>query len=209
MGTIRVFDIDDIQANCDTRVFIETGTLHGDGVDYALQHNFDKIYSIEIDDELYVQACVKYAQNETVSILNGSSSEVLPELITTIDDNILFWLDAHFPGADAGKASYRECCEKLDYDVNLPLEAELGAIANRREKYNDVVVIDDLWLWEEGQYGAGDMDVHCKNHGHDITRDYVVGDKLLGPMIQPFDDTHYHKRGYEHQGYLVLLPNKK
>ena len=69
MGTIRVFDISEIQANCNTRVFVETGTLHGDGVDYALQHNFDKIYSIEIDDELYDHCCEKYSLNENVSIL--------------------------------------------------------------------------------------------------------------------------------------------
>ena len=51
------------------------------------------------------------------------------------------------------------------------------------------------------------MDTHCKNHGHDITRDFVVGDKLLEPMISPFNDTHKQKRVYEHQGYLVLLPS--
>jgi hypothetical protein len=134
---------------------------------------------------------------------------VLPELIKNIDEDVLFWLDAHFPGADAGRTTYRDCCDNLDYDTNMPLEAELKSIAERCDKYNDVLIIDDLWLWEEGQYGSGDVDTHCKNHGHDVTKDIVVGDKLLEPMIQPFGITHYQKRVYDHQGYLILIPNKQ
>jgi hypothetical protein len=208
MGTIRLFDLDEIQSNCDTKIFVETGTLRGDGVDYALQYDFDKIYSIEIDDELYDQARIKYQHNDSVEILKGSSSDVLPDLITNISGNILFWLDAHFPGADAGKTTYRHCCDNLDYDTNMPLEVELRAIANRQDQYSDVIVIDDLWLWEEGQYGSGDVDNHFRNHGHDVTKGIIVGDKLLEPMILPFNDTHHQKRVYEHQGYLILIPNK-
>ena len=207
MGSIRTFDLGEIKENCNISTFVETGTLHGDGVDYALQYKFDTVYSIEIDQTLYTKALAKYINNDNVNILKGSSSDVLPELIEDVNGNCIFWLDAHFPGADAGTASYKECCETLDYNTNLPLQAELEAISNRRDKYEDVIIIDDLWLWEEGQYGAGDMDTHCKNHGHDITREFVVGDKLLEPMISPFDKTHRQKRVYEHQGYLVLLPN--
>jgi hypothetical protein len=214
MGTIRSFDLDEIQANCDTKIFVETGTLRGDGVDYALQYDFDKIYSIEIDDELYDQARIKYQHNDNVEILKGSSSEVLPGLITTINSSILFWLDAHFPGADSGKTTYRDCCEELEYNINLPLQAELEAITTRQNTYKDVIIIDDLWLWEDGIYKqdyafqSTNCNDHMKRNGIDVTREFVVGDKRLEPMIQPFDNTHYQKRVYKHQGYLILIPNK-
>jgi hypothetical protein len=207
MGSIRTFDLNEIKNKCNISTFIETGTLYGDGVDYALEYDFDRVYSIEINKELYSRASAKYANKDKVEIIEGSSSDVLPDIIKGIDGNILFFLDAHFPGADAHMMSYRECCEKLDYNINLPLQAELQAISERCNKYKDVIIIDDLWLWEEGQYGSGDCDTHCKNHGHDITRKFVVGDKLLEPMIAPFNKTHHQKRIYNHQGYLTLLPN--
>ena len=208
MGSIRTFDLKQIRQNCNITTFVETGTLYGEGVDCALEYGFDKVFSIEFDDNLFTTASSKYINNDSVTILKGSSSDVLPELIKDIDTNILFWLDAHFPGADAGKVSYRECCESLEYNVNLPLQAELKAIADRCKQYKDVIILDDLWMWEDGEYGAGNMDSHCQAHGHDITREFVIGDKSLTPMIQPFTDTHHEKRIYDHQGYLAILPNK-
>ena len=75
MGSIRTFDLKEIKDNCNTSVFVETGTLHGDGIDYALEYGFDSLYSIEIDQTLYTKALAKYIDNTNVNILKGSSSD--------------------------------------------------------------------------------------------------------------------------------------
>jgi hypothetical protein len=49
MGTIRKFNLKEIREKTGINVFVETGTLYGDGTDYAIDAGFLKIISIEID----------------------------------------------------------------------------------------------------------------------------------------------------------------
>ena len=98
MGAINRFDLNEIIEETGANYFVETGTLHGDGVDYALHFDFKKIFSIEIIPELAKKAKEKYTSHENVIIVEGNSSDVMGELIKKIDGNIIFWLDAHFPG---------------------------------------------------------------------------------------------------------------
>ena len=56
MGSIRTFDIAQIKDKANIKTFIETGTLWGNGVDYALESGFDKIISIEINSQLAEKA---------------------------------------------------------------------------------------------------------------------------------------------------------
>ena len=101
MGAINRFDLNEIIEETGANYFVETGTLHGDGVDYALHFDFKKIFSIEIIPELAKKAKEKYTSHENVIIVEGNSSDVMGELIKKIDGNIIFWLDAHFPGCDS------------------------------------------------------------------------------------------------------------
>ena len=128
MGTIRRFDLDEIKNKYDSKVFVETGTMFGDGVEYALGFGFDKIISIEIEPAIHETASNNYENNNKVEIILGDSSKVLPECLSAINGNAIFWLDAHFPGADAGISSY-ESCKQMEYDTRVPLEAELTAIS--------------------------------------------------------------------------------
>ena len=52
MGAISRFNISQLKEKFNFSYFVETGTMNGDGVDYALQSGFDKIISIEIEDTL-------------------------------------------------------------------------------------------------------------------------------------------------------------
>ena len=44
MGAINRFDLNEIIEETGASYFVETGTLHGDGVDYALHFDFKKYF---------------------------------------------------------------------------------------------------------------------------------------------------------------------
>lgn len=200
MGSIRKFDIAEIKNKLGLDTFVETGTLYGDGVDYALTANFGKIISIEIDKTLADKAKEKYKSFPQVQIIEGNSAEVICSICSDISEPVLFWLDAHFPGADAGLKGH---LDEVDFNTRVPLETELNAIHNRQ--YNDVIICDDLWMYEDGPYECGTFDEHSMRHGHNITRKDVCGSNL-NRFYELFDSTHIIKKYYSHQGYLVMLP---
>ena len=63
-----------------------------------------------------------------IEILNQTSEEALADVLPAVerDKPILFWLDAHFPGADFGLATYKD---EHGREPALPLERELALIA--------------------------------------------------------------------------------
>lgn len=79
------------------RTIIETGTYYGEMV-AAVRTAFDCIYSIEFDPELARRAAHRFANDPGVHILEGDSQKVLPELLKSIPEPALFWLDAGYWG---------------------------------------------------------------------------------------------------------------
>jgi len=200
MGSIRSFDIAEIKQRTGISTFVETGTLYGDGVDYALSCGFDRVISIEIEPKLVVKAEQKYKDNNKVEIVHGDSSTVIPEITEFMEEPALFWLDAHFPGADAGICEYTA---EQDYNRRLPLEAELKAIHKRGKP--DVIICDDLWIYEDGDYESGSFNDHCARHGQNMTREQICG-KNLDEICALFEPTHKIKKYYHQQGFIVFMP---
>jgi hypothetical protein len=203
MGDLRVFNLKEIkkQNNCD--VFIETGTFMGDGVQYAIESEFNSIHSIEIDNELFNNVNLKFKNNHNVVIHNGHSINVLNDLLEKINQNVFFWLDAHFPGADAHKVSYDN---EKDINVRAPLEGEIEIIQKRIKKNKDTLIIDDLWLYEDGPFEWGSFDEHSKRHNFNITRKELMKDRKVDSIYDIFNNTHNIEKNYKHQGYLIITP---
>lgn len=199
MGSIRTFDLRDAVAR-GFKTFVESGTLYGDGVDYALECGFEQVFSIEIDLTLAEKAANKYPFQDNVHIICGDSSIKIAELCKTIQGPAVFWLDAHFPGADAGIKPYDA---QFEYDTKLPLEAELNAIADRDGK--DLVICDDLWIYEDGNFESGDFNTHCKNHGQNMTKESICG-KNLNHIYEKFSKTHKVTKNYKQQGFVIFAP---
>ncbi len=101
-------------------------------------------------------------------------------------------MDAHFPGADFGLASYGD---EKDLKKRLPLQSELEIIVNSKEVSNDVFVIDDLRIYEDGPFEEGNWSDRKKYGGDGI--------EFIEEM---FDDTHYVVKSYNKQGFVILLP---
>ena len=203
MGDIKIYNIEEIIERCNIDYFVETGTLLGDAVEHARGYNLKKIISFEIIEELADKAKSRFEGDDKVEIILGDSSKVLPDTLNKLDGNTIFWLDAHFPGADIGINNY---VDDIDSDTNLPLEKEIRAIAERIGKYNDVLIIDDLWIYEDGDWEWGTFDEHMERHGHTVRRsDLCKGDTSF--IRKLFTRTHKIKIINKFQGSLVLIPN--
>jgi hypothetical protein len=107
---------------------------------------------------------------------------------------IFFWLDAHFPGADGGLLDYNA---EADESVRCPLESELEVISKGRPAAGDVILIDDLRIYENGPFEHGDM-------APDIRRPPGNG---IDFIYRLFGDTHHIIKLYYDEGYVLLLPD--
>ena len=106
------------------KIFVETGTYLGEGINTALEAGFEKIYSIEIDDYYFKRCLEKFRNNEKVNLIKGDSKEELPKLLKQIQEPATIWLDAH-----------------TDFDT--PIMDELKVLQQCPIK-NHIILIDDV-----------------------------------------------------------------
>ena len=173
--------------------FVETGTGAAEVVRSISNIKSDlNIHTIEIIEEIFNKNKISHSYLTNVNWHLGQSSEVMPEILPQLEGNTLFWLDAHFPGADFGLASYGD---EEDLDKRLPLRSELEIIVKGRDVSNDVFVIDDLRVYEDGPFETGNW----------AERNLYGGDGIA--FIEDlFEDTHFVVRSYNKQGFVILLP---
>jgi hypothetical protein len=110
-------------------ILVETGTYMGDMV-YAMKDNFRKIMSIELSPELMEAAKKRFANFEHIEILNGDSGQIIPKILSSVSEPVLFWLDAHYSGGFTAKDKVETpIIKELQYIFELPC--------------NHVILIDD------------------------------------------------------------------
>lgn len=112
------------------RTFVETGTFRGDTVD-ALRRHFDRLYSIELNEEFHQRAKARFSGEPHISLLQGDSATVLPKVLAEAPEACLFWLDAHHSGGDTARG-----------DRDTPIVEEIRSIFGRHG-VDDVILIDD------------------------------------------------------------------
>jgi hypothetical protein len=123
------------------RVFVETGSYRGDGIQLALDAGFEQVYSIEIAMDLFIQCSFRFAGIDNIHLFNGDSAVILPSLLNEIEEPVTFWLDGHYPECGYDVMSYLS-----------PLLYELEAIKNHKIKTH-TILIDDLRLWNKADHG--------------------------------------------------------
>lgn len=122
------------------KAFIETGTYLGDMVE-AQRKLFRNIISIELNDLLFHNAVERFAGYKHIKIINGDSGRLLKELLLTMNEPAIFWLDGHYSGGITSLG------EKVS-----PIIDELTAILNHECKHH-VILIDDARLFvKDGGY---------------------------------------------------------
>jgi hypothetical protein len=196
MGSISRFNLDRIIHDFKTPFFFETGTFRGDGVSYATSSPFREIWSVEIVPGLAEAARRRFEQDRRVTIIENDSLTALRQSLSKFDGNCIFWLDAHFPGADAGMTAYDAAA---DEKLRLPLPLELEVIQGERPGFHDVLILDDLRIYEDGPYENGNVPPDALPQG--VRNTQFVTDL--------YDKTHYILRSYRDEGYLLLFPRKQ
>jgi hypothetical protein len=183
-------------------VFVETGTLFGDAVDFISKYDFEEMHSIEIIKDLADKASLRFSSNDKIQIHNGHSADILKVILSPIKENVLFWLDAHFPGVDS---RHSDISTTIDIDIKIPLKKELEIIVQRAPIFKDVIIIDDLWVYEDCPCESGLFNVHMKKYGFNITRQ-ELGTNGIQFIIDMFEKTHTIARDFRHQGYIIITP---
>jgi hypothetical protein len=112
------------------KVFVETGTLHGETVE-AMKGFFEKIYSIELSAALYEKASERFKNDKQISIIQGDSGKKLGPLIQSLEQPALFWLDGHYSAGETARG-----------DTDTPIFEELNHILGSSERRH-VIIIDD------------------------------------------------------------------
>jgi hypothetical protein len=112
-------------------VLIETGTFRGDMI-AATKDRFKRIVSFEIFEPLAKSAKHRFQNDSNVEIILGDSANELPAILARTHSPAIFWLDGHYSGGGTGKGI-----------SETPVLSELAHIHRLREKFQDVIIIDD------------------------------------------------------------------
>lgn len=114
------------------KTFVEGGT-HKGRTAKKMSALFSKVYTIEKSEAMLAHARETLEGLSNVTLLQGDTREHLAAILEQNDD-ILFWLDAHWCGGESYGA-----------DDECPLIEELGIIFQHNK--NAVILIDDARLF--------------------------------------------------------------
>lgn len=117
-------------------VFIETGTYLGETI-FPMAQFFRKLYTIELSPKHHKNGVEKAKQLGITNIefIQGYTEDVLPDLIRSIREPAVFFLDAHFCGTGTDSE-----------ETTVPLLQELKAI-NRHRNFADLLILDDAFVF--------------------------------------------------------------
>jgi len=174
-----MFSIGELKKTYCLEVFVETGTYKGSGVAEALKY-FDSVYSIEANGDFCREVQSKYPLSK---ILRCDSTEGIGRILPDITGKrVLWWLDAHLGSVERP----------------YPLKDELHAIMTGRDTRKDVLLMDDLRIYEPGEYEDGPYPKEYSNaYGNTEGADFIYD--TLG-------NTHNLKKTYMQTGAIIALP---
>lgn len=143
------------------RIFIETGSQYGHGIDVALQCDFEKIYSVDIDSKYHAHCTNRFPEqieSKQLELFIGDSAKMLKNILDQIDEPATFWLDAHGGWGGGGTI--------------CPLIPELKQISEHHIKTH-TILIDDRRMF--GKYwGVGLSEQDVIDLVKDINEDYKI-----------------------------------
>ena len=115
--------------------FVETGTHVGDTLAYIAGNTDIFCTSIELSDYYFNLNRERFLSYENVNLIKGDSGIVINELISSIQNPTLFWLDGHYSGGITGKGS-----------LETPISLELESILNS-DIEGHIILVDDARLF--------------------------------------------------------------
>lgn len=209
MGVLRDHDIAKL-IPLGYSTFCETGTGRGTALDHARGLApggvpFSRLYSCDIDTEQVARLADQYSGDPRIRLFPMTSDLFLEALLAAPgqgypaiigpSDKVVWFLDSHFPGFDLHGAAID--AEK-DLKIRLPLHSELETLVRYgRHLAGDVVIADDLRIYERGSYEGGTMEQ--AGYGYATAYDHPL-------PVAAWEATHVVKRDLRNTGYLTLYP---
>ena len=207
MGLLREHKLTDYINKYNLKYYFETGTGKAECLEYALRYPFEEYWTVDIDEDLIEESFNKFKNmSKNINLLIGKSTEILDEYVPQIpkESPTLFYLDAHFPGADFQKCTYEESIREHKQDA-FPLEQEVDIILEKRDISKDVFIIDDLVLYEEGDFECLKVGCVWEYGWLQEELDLKTDSKFL---YEKFEKTHDFKKDLRSQGYLIITPKQ-
>jgi len=137
-----------------SKIFVETGTNKGDGIQRALDAGFEKVLSVEADQDLFIQSRERFFKDGRVKIWFGKSYGTLLEMLTRVNERCVFWLDAHPSGP--GTAGHINLMQgDTNWHQDSIIKKELAVITQHRNDH--IVLIDDMQGLDK--YSQGYIDI--------------------------------------------------
>jgi len=114
-----------------SRLLIEAGTYLGNTA-MRCSGFFERVVTIELDDELHRRARRYLAGRRNVQCLHGDALRLLPSILESADvQAALIFLDGHYSGGDTARGDFTEpACE------------EIAMLAGHRHKISGLVIDD-------------------------------------------------------------------
>ena len=207
MGLLREHKLTDYIDRYNLKYYFETGTGKAECLEYALRYPFEEYWTVDIDEDLIEESFNKFQNmSKNINLLIGKSTDILDEYVPQIpkESPTLFYLDAHFPGADFQKCTYEESIREHKKDA-FPLEEEVDVILEKRDISKDVFIIDDLVLYEEGDFECLKVGCVWEYGWLQEELDLKTDSKFL---YEKFEKTHDFKKDLRSQGYLIITPKQ-
>lgn len=129
----------------DHRIFIETGSFKGDGIDLAVQAGYERIFSMDIDGANVAHCQERFglipddkepAKNSHISVICADSATGLLKMMKYVNEPAMIWLDAH-----------SQLFENEPHTENpFPLLLELTQLKKHPIKTHTILIDDILML---------------------------------------------------------------
>lgn len=129
----------------DHKIFIETGSHIGNGIDLAMQAGYERILSMDIDGANVAHCQERFelipddkkpAQNDHINVICADSATGLLKFMKYVNEPAMIWLDAHSQLFDDEPPS----------DNPFPLLKELEQLRKHPIKTHTILIDDILML---------------------------------------------------------------
>lgn len=197
MGSLSTHPIASLVGEYALTAFVETGLYKGEGLTFAAKLPFKRLVSIDILQQWVDKGKETFKGDARVELLQGNSFDVMPEALELVKGHrVLWWLDAHLPEACIDNKMEFTGNKIFNDEMTFPLQGELETIAKERDISGDVFLIDDLRIYEDGDYTWGNW--KTKGNYND-PGDISFVSTLLGK-------THTIEKGTKDHGFLRAMP---
>jgi len=160
----------------DYPMFLETGTYYGKTI-FEMEEYFKNLITIEIKQEIYSNLVNNYNGNK-IKFINGESTNIFEHIFKLIEDNTIFFLDAHISATDSGYGNKA-----------VPLLDEIELI-NKNYLKDGVIIISDVRLFGK-KMGSEDWSEISK-------------DKIFEILFSRIKDFYYLDSEYSKEDFLII-----